>query len=432
MVIAGGLALASAINLGGLMLWVRLLPPAAFGTLSLVGGAALMLNALGFEWLRLAGARSLIDPQATHGISLARLAAWLQLAALVAAALATLTVVATLSHRAAPGLTPGWNLAILLLVLSEMPFAAMTLVARLRFAATTYAFAMIARAALALIGGLFLLRAGGGALAIVAATALAQLAVTVGAVARDPLWRTSFSHHPTRADRADLVRLGAPLIASAALALAAATADRYLVAHFLGIEAAGRYAAPAELVAKTLGFVLMAINLSAYPILVRSWERDGPAATARALDRNLALLLGAALPILVAFTLFPTALAAIMLGRGSLPLAAALLPWLAAATLLRLLVSFHFAVALQLAKRMTLLVVPPLVTLALLVPLAAPVIAEGGLLGLARLLAVAQGAGTISAWLLARRVLRQAGSPRPRPAPRSPPRPARAASPRHR
>jgi len=403
--IATGLAVSSAFNLAGLLLWVRLLTPAEFGTLSLVASAALMVNALGFEWLRLAGARTLADPAAPDGVSLARLAAWLGVAAVVAATFALGTLGATGLALAPPGLTPRWNGAILLLALSEMPFAAVTLVARLRFSATTYAVAMIARSALALGGGVLLVVSGGGPLAIVAATAAAQLGVTAVVIGRDRLWRSSLQGPSTRSDRTELVRLGSPLILGSALALAAGTVDRYLVADGLGVAAVGQYAAPAELVAKTLGFALMAINLGAYPLLVRAYERDGPAAAARALERNLPHLLGAALPILLAMTLFPYFVSRALLGSASQPIAAELLPWLAAAALLRLLVSFHFAVALQLARRMALLSIPPLVMLVLLVPFGPAVLTTRGLVGFAQLLFAAQAAGALSAWWLARRAL---------------------------
>lgn len=405
LVTTGGLAVSSALNLAGLLLWVRLLTPAEFGTLSLVSAAGLMLNALGFEWLRLAGARSLSDPTRSEGVSPERLSAWIRVAG-IAALIVTLTVLLfTLAGIAAPSLAPRWNAAILLLGVSEMLLAAITLVARLRLQSSTYAGIMIGRSALALSGGVALVFSGAGAAGIVAATAIAQVAITALAIARDPLWRSAIGAPSNRQDRSDLVCLGLPLIAGSALALAAGTIDRGLISAHLGLAAAGHFAAPAELVAKTLGFALMAVNLSAYPLLVRTHERAGPAAASRALERNLAVLLAVALPILLTICLLARPLAAALLGPASLPLAPRLLPWLAGAALLRLLVTFHFGIAIQLARRMSLLLVPPLITLAILIPGAAPVIASGGLEGFTILLFAAQGGGTVAAWFLARRVL---------------------------
>lgn len=397
-----GLIVSSALNFAALLLWIRLLPPAQFGLLALATSAGQLLNAIAFEWLRLAGARSLADPRAAHGVDSRILAAWLRVAAIAAAIVTAAIGAATLARVAPPGLSPSWNIAVLLLGASEMLLAAITLVARLRLRAATYAAAMVGRSALALGLGLVVVRHGAGAAGIVAATALVQLVITGIAVAADPLWRTAVAIRSSPRDRAALVRLGMPLIAASALALAAATVDRTLVAHSLGVAAAGRFAAPAELVAKTLGFALMAANLSAYPLLVRTWERDGPAATARALDRNLVVLLALGLPISAGLTWLAPSMAAMLFNPAAAPLAARLLPWLAGAALLRLLVTFHFGVALQLARRMGLLIIPSLVTLFILVPLAAPVIAAAGLEGFSRLLFASQAAGALTAWALAR------------------------------
>ncbi|MEO5641061.1 MAG: hypothetical protein ABIQ98_04765 [Sphingomicrobium sp.] len=402
MVTTTGLIISSALNLAALLLWIRLLSPAQFGLLALATSAGQLLNALAFEWLRLAGARSLADPRAPDGVDPRILAAWLRIAAIAAVLVVAALLAATVVRVAPPGLSPRWNIAILLLAASEMLLAAITLVARLRLRAASYAAAMVGRSALALGLGVVVVRQGAGAAGIIAATALAQLAVTAIAVAADPLWRTAVLIRSSPGDRADLVRLGMPLIAASGLALAAATIDRTLVAQALGVAAAGQFAAPAEIVAKTLGFALMAANLSAYPLLVRSWERDGPAAAARALDRNLVVLLAAGVPIATGLTVLASPLAALLFNPAAAPLAARLLPWLAGAALVRLLVTFHFGVALQLARRMGLLIIPSLMTLAILVPLAAPVIAAAGLEGFCKLLLASQVAGALTAWALAR------------------------------
>jgi O-antigen/teichoic acid export membrane protein len=262
---------------------------------------------------------------------------------------------------------------------------------------------------------LTLVRLGAGAAGVVAGTAIAQFLVSTYANRRDSLWKNAFHTVPHPHNSAELVRLGLPLMAGCALALLAATIDRTLVAANLGLAAAGHFAAPAELVGKTLGFAFMAVNLTAYPMLVHAWERLGPRAAAAALDSNLRLLLSLGLPVVAAATLAPHLLASLLLGPGQAATAAPLLPWLAAATLLRLLVAFHFGIALQLARRMSLLLAPPLVTLAILVPLASLALHDGGLLRFAQLLFLAQAAGAISAWALARHFL-SVHQPRPHPA----------------
>jgi O-antigen/teichoic acid export membrane protein len=398
---AGGLAVSSAVNLAALLLWVRLLPPTEFATLTLATTAALLVNALAFDWLRQASARILPDPTSPDGISRERVAAWIRAAAITFAAVVAVLVLATLLGLAPPGLSPRWNIAIFALAISEAHLAAITLVARLAFSPRRYAAIMVARSGLALLLGVTLIHFGGGAAGIIAGTALAQFLVSALANRRNSLWKTALHAVPHAPHRAALLRLGLPLMAGCALALLSATIDRTLVAAALGLAAAGHFAAPAELIGKALGFAFMAVNLTAYPLLVHAWERDGPRAATAALDRNLRTLLALGLPIAATATLAPHLLASLLLGPAQADTAAPLLPWLAAATLLRLLVAFHFGIALQLAKRMSLLLVPPIVTLTILVPLASPALHGGGLLRFVQLLCFAQAVGALSAWALA-------------------------------
>ena len=399
-----GLAVSSALNLVALLVWVRLLSPAAFGTLALVTAAGLIANALAFEWLRLAGARTLFDAVSPDEIAPAGLAAWIRTSGWSALLLAGAAVIAGMAGVGPPGLPPVWNGAIVLIAASEMLLAAVTLVARLRLRASTYAAMMVGRSALALALGALSVRLGLGAAGVVGGLVLGQLLIAAVAALRDPLWRLAIHARPSTADRRELIRVGVPLIAGSALALVAAMIDRYLVGAQLGVAAAGQFAAPAELVAKTLGFAMMAVNLSAYPLLVRTYELHGETAAARAVERNGAVLLAVALPIVSVIVFLGRPLSAALLG-ARYPLAPILLPWLAGAAALRLLVTFHFGVALQLARRTKLLLPPPALSLLILLLGASPAMGAAGLKGLAMLLFAAQLAGAVLAAMLAGRVL---------------------------
>jgi hypothetical protein len=109
---AAGLAVSSALNLAALLLWVRLLAPVEFATLTLATTAALLVHALAFDWLRQASARILPDPASPDGISRDRLAAWICTAKIILAIFVAALLVATLIGLAPPGLSPRWNFAI--------------------------------------------------------------------------------------------------------------------------------------------------------------------------------------------------------------------------------------------------------------------------------------------------------------------------------
>ena len=399
LITTAGLAGSSVLNLVALLAWARLLSPTEFGTLALVNAAGLMAYALAFEWLRVAGARSLYDPVADD-VSPARLGAWVRTVALALVALSLLAVGATITGVAPPGLEPRWNIAVLLFAASEMLLGATTLVARLRLHAWTCAMIMTGRSLVAFVIGLLLVRAGTGAAGVVTGVVSAQLLVTVTAIFNEPIWRSAVAHRASRWDQGELVRLGAPLIAGSALALAAGIADRSIVGAQLGLAAAGEFTAPAELVAKTLGFAMMTINLSAYPLLVRAHNRRG------ALRRNGTVLLAVSLPILAGMVLAAEPVCALLLG-SRYPGAPRLLPCLAVAAFMRLLVTFHFGVAVQLSRRMAWLLPPPALALAIMLVAAPAAIRAGGLEGMAMLLCAAQAASLLLAALIARQVMRR-------------------------
>lgn len=398
LVTTGGLAISSLLNLAALLAWVRLLPPAEFGTLALVNAAGLMAYALAFEWLRIAGAQSLYDV-VLDDVAPARLGACIRVGTIALLLLSVLALGATLIGIAPPGLNPRWNIAALLFAVSEMLLASTTLVARLRLHAWTCALVMVGRSAAAFVIGLTLVELGFGAAGVIVGIVVAQGIVTTVAIFSEPVWRSALARPASRKDEVELVRLGAPLIAGSVLALAAGIADRSIVAAQLGLAAAGAFTAPAELVAKTLGFGMMAINLSAYPLLVRTQDRRD------ALRRNGAILVAASLPIFAVLVFFADPLSALLLGERY-PLAPRLLPWLAGAALMRLLVTFHFGVAVQLSRRMAWLLPPPALALVILVVAAPAAIRTAGLEGMTMLLCAAQAASLLLAAGIARYVTR--------------------------
>ena len=393
------MAAASTINLLALLLWVRWLGPGEYGILALAGAAGLLINAVAFEWLRLAGARTLLAPESPHKVQPPALAALVRANAGAAAFLVLLAMIATATGLSAPGLPAHWNSAIVMIAIAEMMFGTVLLVARMRLRTWTFGFLLIARSLLVLLGGTLAVLAGFGIPGLVAAMVLAPLIVAVVAIVADQSWRGALAG--SQVDTRALLRLGAPLILASTVALASTLADRVLAGALIGSAAAGAIAAPSDLVAKTLGFAMMALNVSAYPLLVRHHDAGDPVAAARALRRNGFALLVVGAPIAAASALFATPLCAILLGPGY-PDADRLMPWLAGAALLRSIATFHYGVAFQLERRMAWLVPGPLLSLSILAGGAPWAIAVAGLEGLVQLGFAAQAAGLALSALLAR------------------------------
>lgn len=401
------LALSSGLNFVAIFVWVRVLGPVDFGIYALVSGAGLFLNAMLFEWLRVVGARILYNRGGAHLIDTARADAILRFVAIVALGFVVVAGALWALRIGGPGFGPDWIPLIVVFTLSEMMLAMLNVTSRVRMLPWQFFTAMVARSALAIVVGLALvvglhMGATGVMLGIVAA----QIGTALVMMARDPMWRALRLSGGDAAARREVLALGLPLIASAALAYGAGIADRYLVGGVMGTAQVGYYTAPADMLQKTLGFVMLALNIAAYPALVRAYDDHGPDAARKVLEDNFVAQLLLGLPATVAFVMMPSGLSNLLLGKAYHDVAATLLPWVAVAALLRLLTSLHLTMVFQIARRMTMMMVAPVVILAVLVPAGVYGMRAAGLPGMAYAAVAAQAVALIVCAVLAQRVFR--------------------------
>jgi O-antigen/teichoic acid export membrane protein len=408
MVTTAALGLSSALNFLALFLWVRLLDPHDFGSYALVSATALVLNAVLFEWLRIVAARTLYDPASETKIDPAKadaiLAVTLPMVALLVIAGGLLWAIGL----PVAGVHSGWIPLIALFALSEMALAMVNVISRVRLEAWQFFQSMVVRSALAIALSLVLVLVFDlGALGIIAGTVAAQLLTAAVIIARSPVWRGLRLGKRSRASRQsirEVLTLGAPLIISIGLTYGVGIADRYILSATLGTEAVGYYAAAADVLQKTLGFFLLAINITAYPALVRAYEDKGADAARRLLEDNFVMQMALGLPVVVACIVIAPGLASLFLGPTFRDQGALLLPWIAAGALIRLLVTYHLLMIFQLMRRMKLMLVAPLLTLALIVPGGVYASTKYGLVGMAAAALVAQAASYAVCAVIAKRL----------------------------
>ncbi|MCC6828158.1 MAG: lipopolysaccharide biosynthesis protein [Novosphingobium sp.] len=403
---SAALAISSGLNFFSIFLWTRLLDPHEFGIYAIVLAAGLFLNALAFEWLRLVGARTLYDSTCESRINPARASALFLLYAIAGTLLCAVLVALHLADLGFGGIGARWWPLIAGLALTEMALAIINTVSRVRQKAWQFFRSMVGRSVLSVALGMGLviglrLGAAGAILGVI----IAQSLVALGSVAIDPLWRTIRPWRAGREEMGRILRFGAPLVVSCALIYAAGVADRFLIAAQLGTHEAGLYAAPVDLLQKTLVFVMMAINLTAYPALVRAYEDHGAAAASAILERNFLVQLGLGLPAVVGLAALAPGIANLLLGAPYRHDGAMLLPYVGMAALLRCLITFHLMIAFQVTGRMKLMLVPPAVMLVVIVPAAIFAMREWGLAGMALAAVAAQVAAYGVSSLLARRVM---------------------------
>lgn len=385
------LAISSGMNFVAIFVWTRLLSPAAFGAFSLVSATALLLNAIAFEWLRQTGARTLFDGSQRFEISVERANALVALYAACCCILIGVSIPLSATGIPALGISPRLIPMVTAFAFTEMALSLINTVSRIRAEAWQYFASMVGRSMLSLAIGIVLVAGFGyGAEGAILGVVIGQAGVLVAGLLLDRFWH---SLRPWRLRKQDLLAtfyLGLPLVGSCGLAYGAGVADRFLIAGILGDAEIGHYAVPADLLQKTLVFLMMAINLTAYPTLVRTYEKEGAAAATRVLQSSSLLQLGLGLPATIGIAVLAPGVAELLLGEAYRDAATRILPLLGIATLMRCLVTFQLTMTFQIKKRMKLMLVPPTITLILTLLLAPHAMRAWGVQGMAMATTVAQ------------------------------------------
>jgi O-antigen/teichoic acid export membrane protein len=373
--------------------FTRLLPPELYGQYALVLASSTLVNSVLFQWLRLGLLRFLPVHSERPATLLATLrAGYAAMAGLVLA----LGLLAAL-------LTPdsAWRVMILLavpLVWAQAWFELNLSLALSQLAPARYGVLALSKGMLALACGTGLILLGLGAAGPLLALALAMMLPSLVLMSR--AWRGIGWRRPAPGLTRELLAYGLPLTATFALNFVVASSDRYLVAWFLGTDAAGAYAAGYDLGWTSVLILMTVVNLAGYPLVMRAVERDGPAAAQVQLQQNGVLLLAVGLPAMLGVVILAPNLAGVVLGAPFRDDGARLLPWVAIAAFFGGAILFYNNLAFQLSRSTLGQLWSTLVAALVNLGLNLIWIPRFGLLGAAWATVVAYGFGfTLSFWL---------------------------------
>lgn len=326
-----------------LPLFTRLLTPSAYGRYALVLATVNLLNALLFQWLRLALVRYLPawreDPR---GLKSTLLAAQLYL-------LGGLGIVALI--LALLPLPPSWRLAIgpcwgMLAI--QAPFEMFCEYARSQLRPWFYMMLQVLRAGVATGLGALLIVAGMGWWGPLTGLAVGMLGPVIFA------WRRDWIDVRLKIDRqafSAICRYGIPLSLTVALAVVIASSDRFLIAAMRGEDAAGLYSVGYDFTTQTLTLLMMVISLAMFPIAVRAFEEHGREAAQDQMRHNASLLLAVGIPAVIGLSLLAPNVAHCFLGRSFRAAASGIIPLIALGSFLAGLKAYHFDAAFQFAHR---------------------------------------------------------------------------------
>jgi len=335
-----------------LVVLTRLLPPAGYGAYAVVVTAVTLGQTAFFHWLSNGVLRFHPGAEGPAGVAqlgrAARAGFLLSSGAAVLSWAAAALVVPPPDFRAAAAglamvIARGW----MSVVLSWNRSAGR----HWRYVATE-AGCGVGTLALAVAG--LRLRPGDPAVPLLAATVAGLLAA---ALSREPDAARGAGHGhggpPLRALVREMWGFGAPLTLVALASVVLAASDRLLIGAVLGPADAGAYSVAASIADRAVSLVLLSITLATKPLVFAEYERRGEASTRALLARVAGWVMTAGFPAATVLVFAPGPVAALLVGGGMAPAAAAMLPWLAAGALLSGFMALHFGLAFQITRRTT-------------------------------------------------------------------------------
>lgn len=131
--------------------------------------------------------------------------------------------------------------------------------------------------------------------------------------------------------------------------------DRYLIMAFLGEKEAGLYSLSYDFINSSLVLLMSIVNLAAYPIVTRAFEKYGVDAARRQLEHNFTLLMAVSIPALIGIFLVSSDIVNILFGPDFREGASVLIPWLLIGVFFCSVRNFYFDLAFHLVGKAHLL-----------------------------------------------------------------------------
>lgn len=147
-----------------------------------------------------------------------------------------------------------------------------------------------------------------------------------------------------------LVIYGMPLAASFLLDEIANVSDRYMLAWLSGEAEAGKYAVGYDLAGNSILMIMNAVNLAAYPMIVKLLDTKGKEAALEYFKTYAILLLGVSIPAVVGLSLVGPNIVDLVIGEQYKASVTLLLPWVSTAVFFMGAGAFYMHLPFQLGN----------------------------------------------------------------------------------
>lgn len=221
--------------------------------------------------------------------------------------------------------------------------------ARCRFEIFRYGLISAVRSIVALSAGVFFVYCDFDELAPVLGLVVGGVAGAL--VAGFKVWRRASWGAGSRGELKVFSSYGAPLAVAFILSLVISNSDRIILAWLIDEGAAGLYSASYDFVWQVTTLLFVAINLAAYPLVVKAYEQSEQSVAVRQISQNGSLFLLLAVPVTVGFGLLAPQFAEVFLGAEFRQAASELIPWVAVSAFFSGFRAYHFDLAFQLKRK---------------------------------------------------------------------------------
>ena len=148
-----------------------------------------------------------------------------------------------------------------------------------------------------------------------------------------------------------LLIYGMPLAAAALIEEITKVTDRFMLAGIQGKDQAGLYAVGYDLSGNSILMIMSAINIAAYPVIIKLLDNEGVKAATDYFRHYVILLLGVSIPAVIGLNLVGPNLVHLLIDVDYQESVVFLLPWITTAIFLLGLQVFYFDLAFQLGHK---------------------------------------------------------------------------------
>ena len=306
-----------------LSVYTHLLTPEQYGVYTLIFTAAMFVNTSIFNWLPVGMVRFWPGGTFTEATFISTLGVLYRALSLPIIILAVL-IALFIDTEKVPYL-----MAWLVLLCGFVSHRFGLLLKTAQMQPTSYALMIISYSVLALALGTAFIYLGWGPMGLLIGVAAGMLLPSIIQTFRIWLKFDPTLYSPELTQK--LMIYGMPLAASFLLDEIANVSDRYMLAWLSGEAEAGKYAVGYDLAGNSILMVMNAVNLAAYPMIVKLLDTEGKEAALEYFKTYAMLLLGLSIPAVVGLSLVGPNIVDLVIGDQYKESVTLLLPWVSSA-----------------------------------------------------------------------------------------------------